>query len=432
MTLYLTHADILTQEKGGYRTLHDACIGVRGGRIVFLGEKAPQEDGAQYRDFSGKLLIPGLVNAHCHSPMTLLRGLGSDQPLDTWLYDYMFPTEDRLRPQDIRTGSALAILEMLACGTTSFSDMYFMCDETIEACIQAGIKANIARPVQCFDESERYADNTRAKESIALFKRWHGAQDGRIRVDFSIHAEYTCTEQVARGYCEDCQKYGASLHIHLSETKKEHQACLARYGVTPAQWFARAGAFASPVMAAHGVYVTAQDIELLAAHGATVMHNPTSNMKLGSGFCPVQKLLDAGVNVCLGTDGAASNNNLNMLEELHLASVIHNGFACDAQVMPPRTTFAMATQNGARMQGRPDTGALCVGKCADIVAIDLGAPHLFPRLDDMALLCYSVQASDVCMTMVDGRILYENGVYYTLDREKILHDAKESAAYLFG
>ena len=432
MKLLFEHADILTKENGELCVWKDAYLGVEDERICCLSKTAPA-DARDYsrRNFQNKLLIPGFVNGHCHSPMTLLRGLGSDLPLQSWLFDHMFPTEDRLRPEDIRRGSALAILEMLSCGTTSFSDMYFMCDETIEACIEAGIKANIGRPVQSFDESEPYKENTRAKESFALYRRWNGADHGRILVDFSIHAEYTCTENLARGYAEDCAKIGGRMHVHLSETKSEHEECIARRGCTPTEWLEKTGVLQIPTAAAHGVRLTDEDIALLAARGASVVHNPTSNMKLGSGFCPVQKLMDAGVNVALGTDGAASNNNLNMLEELHLASVIHNGFACDAEIMPPRTTLQMAAENGAKMQGRPDTGTLEVGKRADIAAIDLCAPHLFPNLDEPALLCYSAQSSDVCMTMVDGRILYENGGFLTVDREKILAEAKKSAAYLY-
>ena len=374
--------------------------------------------------------MPGLFNAHTHAAMTLLRGLGSDLPLQTWLFDYMFPTEDRLRDKDIRTGSELALLEMLSTGTVSFSDMYYVSWETAEACGRAGIKANLARAVQSFDPDENLADSYRIRESMDFFKNHNRAFDDLVRVDFSLHAEYTCTDKVVRYYSDLCSGLDGCMHIHLSETASEHAQCIEKYGKTPAAWFRDLGAFRNPALAAHCVWVSEEDIGILKDCGVTAVHNPSSNMKLGSGFAPVVKLLDAGVNLALGTDGAASNNNLNMFEEMHLASVIHNGRLCDPTVMKPETVLKMATVNGARAQNRTDTGELTVGKKADIIAIDTDRPHLVPNTNPLALLCYSAQGSDVCMTMVNGKILYENGEFLTLDKEKIFYEANESIKYL--
>lgn len=432
MKTLFEHVDILTENETGYVQIRDGYLGVDGATICYIGQEAPADAYDQKRNFKNKLLIPGMVNGHCHSPMTLLRGVGSDKPLQTWLFDYMFPTEDKLRPEDIRVGTQLALLEMAATGTTSFSDMYFMCDETIEACIQAGMKANIGRPVQCFDESESYADSTRAQDSFRLYNEYNGAADGKILVDFAIHAEYTCKPHIVKAYAEDCAKLGGRMHIHISETKSEHDECIGRHGKTPTQFFHDLGAMENlHLMAAHGVYLTDEDIAIIAEHHGSVMHNPTSNMKLGSGFAPIEKMVKAGVNVALGTDGAASNNNLNMFEELHLASIIHNGFNTNAEILPAQEVFAMATKNGAKMQGRENCGALVVGNRADIVAIDLDKPHLYPNFDALATLCYSVQGADVYMTMVDGEVLYENGAYLTLDYDRILFDAKKSIDYLY-
>ena len=222
------------------------------------------------------------------------------------------------------------------------------------------------------------------------------------------------------------------MHIHLSETKSEHEGCIEKYGKTPAQWMNDLGVFEVPCAAAHCVWVTAEDRALLRRKGVSVIHNPTSNMKLGSGFAPVPQLLEEGVNVALGTDGAASNNNLNMLEELHLAAVIHNGHCQDAALLSAPQVLTMATANGAKLQGRGDTGTLEAGKRADIIAIDLSAPHLFPHLDTAGLVVYSAQASDVCMTMVDGQVLYENGEYLTLDKERVLYEARAAVKRLYG
>ena len=430
MKTLFANADVLTEENGSYVTLRNAYLGIDDDKICYIGTEKPQEQYNRVRDFSNKLLIPGLINGHTHTPMTLLRGLGSDQPLQSWLYDYIFPAEDKLRPQDIRVGSELALLEMLSTGTTSFTDMYYVTQETAEVCIAAGIKANLCRPMQEFDPDGKPEDNYRIKESMELFKAYHHAADDRIRIDFCIHAEYTSTEATVRYYSDLCNENHGRMHLHLSETRSEHEECIQRHGMTPAEYFRECGTFRSPTAAAHCVWVTGNDMDILAHCGVTVMHNPSSNMKLGSGFAPIEKMRAKGINVSLGTDGAASNNNLNMFEELHLASVIHNGYMVDATVMKPDYTFAMATRNGAIQQGRDDTGSLLVGKKADIVAIDLNRPHLFPHCDTLATLCYTAQGSDVYMTMVNGKVLYEDGEYKTLDAERILALAAESVDYL--
>ena len=430
MKTLFSNADILTEENGKFTTIHRGYLGIDADTIVYIGAEKPEEEYDVVRDFSGKLLIPGLINGHTHSPMTLLRGLGSDRPLQSWLFDYIFPVEARLRACDVRTGTELALLEMLSTGTTSFTDMYDFTAESAEVCIAAGIKANLCRPTQEFDPNGKPEDNYRIRESLELFKTYHHAADDRIRIDFSIHAEYTSTEAMVRYYSELCNENHGRMHLHMSETKTEHEECIQRHGMTPAEYFLSCGTFRSPTAAAHCIWITDRDVEIMAENGVTVMNNPTSNMKLGSGFAPIEKLRRNGVNVSLGTDGAASNNNLNMFEELHLASVIYNGFKIDATPMTPAYTFAMATRNGAKQQGRDDTGSLLVGKKADIVAIDLHKPHLYPHSDILATLAYSAQGSDVCMTMVNGKVLYENGEFKTLDAERIYAQAAESVRYL--
>ena len=431
-TLFTNTTVLSLTEAGEWNVIKNAYLAVDDDRIGYIGTERPEGTFDRVLDYTNKLLMPGLINTHCHAPMTLLRGLGSDKPLQVWLFDYMFPTEDRLRPEDIAAGSYLALLEMLSTGTTSFTDMYYITDMTADACVEAGIRANLCRPVQCFDPDETLDKSTRAKEAFSLFERRNGDGNGRILIDFSIHAEYTCTERIVGSFCEAIAGYKSGMHIHLSETKSEQEQCIARYGKTPAAWFRDLGAFTLPAAAAHCVWVSDADIDILQQNGVSVMHNPSSNMKLGSGFAPVEKMRKKGVNLCLGTDGAASNNNLNMFEELHLASVIHNGHMLDAEVMPPAYTLKMATVNGARLQRRPDTGVLREGFKADIIAVDTDKPHLYPNPDPLAALCYSAQGSDVCMTMVDGKILYENGEFLTLDRDKIMHMAKESCRYLYG
>ena len=430
MKLLLSHADILTLENGAWHTLRDAYLGVEGETICYLSEAAPPEAYDRVKDLRGKLLIPGLINCHCHAPMVFLRGIGSDLNLQDWLFHYIFPTEAKWTDRGIRAASELAILEMLASGVTSFSDMYYRNAVTVEALLQAGMKANLCRSTQGRPELP-YAQNSDCQEGIALFREFHGCGGGKIKIDLCIHAEYTNTPETIEAYSAACLELGAGMHIHLSETRREQMECVAKYGMTPAALFEKLGTFKNRTTAAHCVWLTQEDMDILLANGVSPVHCPSSNMKIGSGFAPVQQMLDRGINVTIGTDGAASNNNLNMLEEMHLASVIHNGYTGDPTVVKPADVLKMATVNGARLQGRPDTGELRVGKKADIVAVDFDKPHLIPALDYPAMLCYAAQGSDVCMTMVDGRILYENGEYLTLDADRIRAEARVALRELY-
>lgn len=327
-------------------------------------------------------------------------------------------------------------MEMIASGVTSFTDMYMEPQSAIESNERIGMKMSVCRVVQSFDPEEKPEDSARIRESIELFNKYNNCQNGRVKIDFAVHAEYTSTDAVTAGYADACRPYieqGARMQIHLSETPKEHAECIERHGMTPTAWFEKMGILDIPTACAHCVCVTPEDMEILKRHHASPVHNPTSNMKLGSGFAPIPEMLDMGMNVALGTDGAASNNNLNMFEEMHLAAIIHNGYHRNAVLMKPEQVLKMATINGAKLQGRDDTGCLEVGKKADIIAVDFrGKGHLYPAFEPMAMLVYAAQASDVCMTMVDGNILYEDGQFLTLDQETVLKNAEAAVKRLYG
>ena len=435
MRLLLKNAGILAWKDEKYDYIPEGFLGVDGDTIDYVGAQRPPLSYDREKDMRGKLLIPGLINCHCHAAMTLLRGIGSDLPLDRWLFDAVFPVEDRITTEDFIAGNELAILELLASGVTSFSDMYMEPQTLIELNAQVGMKVNLTRVVQAFDPDEPPEKNFRVAESIRLFDEFHGCQNGRVRVDFGVHAEYTINDAVTRYYADLIRPYrekGARVQLHLSETRKEHEECIQRHGLTPAAWFERMGIFDLPAAAAHCVWCTHADLDILKAHGVYPIHNPTSNLKLGSGFAPVPEMLERGLQVTLGTDGAASNNNLNMFEEMHIAAIGMNGYLMDPELMPPPSILRMATVNGARLQGRDDTGCLAVGKKADVVAIDMDRPHLYPAFEPFPMLVYAAQASDVVMTMADGRILYENGEYLTIDREKAMFDAKRAVKRLYG
>ena len=356
-----------------------------------------------------------------NAPMVALRGVGSDLPLGRWLRDEIFPRERRLTAENVYAASRLAIAEMLACGTVSFTDMYFFPEQTARAVEESGIKANLTKHLQMTNAENRARQ---IEDSLAFYKAYHGAAGGRIRADFGIHAWYTCDFDTVRVYADLCSDSGARTHLHLSETDDEKNDCLAACGKTPVQWFRDAGTFRSPVTATHCVALTEEDIAILRENRVGVVHCPTSNMKLGSGIAPIPELVKNGIKIALGTDGAASNNNLNLFEEMHLSALLHKGTMKDPTLMPTREILDAATLNGAQMQGRENCGELKAGFRADFVAIDMDKPHLIPAPDPAALLVYSAQASDVCMTVADGKILYENGEYRTIDIESVKFDAR--------
>ena len=432
MKRLLKGADVLAGENGGFRCLQNGYLGIDGDRIDYIGTEPPALAYDETRDMTHTLLLPGLVNGHTHTGMSLLRGLGSDLPLKEWLFDTVFPVEDRLTDEDLKIGMELAMLEMLSSGTTAFTDMYMGAGYTARAVLDAGMKANLCRPLQSFDPEEDPMTCRRMREMLSLYDQWNGAGNGRIQVDFSIHAEYTCTERMVRAAAEEARRRGAGMHIHLSETEAEQQVCVEKYGMTPARWFDSLGAFSGRAYAAHGVWLTAEDRALLKERGVTVVHCPESNLKLGSGVADVPALIREGVAVALGTDGPASNNNLNLIEEMHLVSLLHKGVRRDPTLLSPGQVLQMATVNGARLQGRIDTGVLAAGNKADIVALDTDRPHLVPAIDPISNLVYSAQGADVVMTMVDGRVLYENGAYLTLDRDRILFEARQAARRLLS
>ncbi|MBR5754335.1 MAG: amidohydrolase [Erysipelotrichaceae bacterium] len=425
MSILFKNAAVLTRNDGNYEVLKDAYLGVDGKVIDFIGTDRPDRHYDEEKDFSNRLLMPGLVNSHTHTPMVFLRGIADGLPLDKWLNERVFPIEAKLTAEQIRVSSYYAILELLAGGVTSFTDMYFFPEETAQAVKDSGIKANINKYILCFDDNQTIEESM-IPASLDFYNKYHNTCDGRLKVDFSIHAEYTNKPHIVKEYSRLCKENGAIMHIHLSESKSEVEGCIERYHKTPVEWFEELGTFDSPTCAAHVVWPSDSDLDILKKHGVSVVHNPSSNLMIGSGICPLRKILDKGINVGLGTDGTASNNNLNMFEEMHLAAIVHNGVNHDATNIQSHEVVDMATVNGAKLQGRFDTGVLKEGNLADIIAIDMSAVHLYPVFDYLSILTKSVQGSDVCMTMVDGKILYEDGKYLTLDEDKIVKEFKEA------
>ncbi len=422
-------ADILFGDD--LEVLFNGYLGIEEDKIIYVGSKKPTDKYDVVKDMSNKLLMPGLVNSHSHAAMTLLRGVGTGFPLQEWLFDNVIPIENKLVPNDIKVGNQLAIMEMLSTGTVSFSDMYDQPVSQMEAVTNAKIKVNICRPILAFGQEDEPEKNERFIESLWLYDNYNNTDHGRIKIDLGIHAEYTSTEGSVGAYAVEAKKRNANIHVHVSETIKEHNECKEKYGKTPTKWLNDLGILDTKCQFAHGVALEDEDLNIIKEKGITVIHNPSSNMKLGSGFARINKMLEMGINVSLGTDGAASNNNLNMFEEMHLAAMIHKGYENDATILPSKTVIKMATINGARMQGRLDTGIIKEGFKADIIAIDFNKPHLIPNIDYLDSVIYSAQGSDVCMTMIDGSIVYEDGQFLTIDAEQTYEEVRQITERLY-
>jgi len=413
--------------------LYCAYVLVRGGKIAYVGTEEPKEFHGEVIDGLGKVLIPGLINCHTHIPMTALRGYADGYDLDTWLNKYIFPAEDRLDDRCVQICSDIALAEMAACGTSSFSDMYMFCDVIAERAVAAGMKLNLGRGVSFFGESFDFDSYHSTAETKSLFKRWHGYDDGRVRLDACVHGEYTSSPEVWRGIAAFARENAVGVHLHLSETKKEHEDCKRRRGMTPAEAFLDAGLFDSPVTAAHCVWLEPGDIEILARSGATAVHCPVSNMKLGAGFAPVPELLSEGVNVALGTDGVSSNNSHDLFEEIKAAALIHKAARHDPSLISAETALKMATVAGAKAQGREnECGRIRVGLDADLALLDFAKPQLQPCHDPLSNLVYSARGSDVVLTMVRGRIIYKNGKLLTIDAEKAIAELDYVMKKVFG
>ena len=326
------------------------------------------------------LLMPGMINTHGHAAMTLLRGYADDLPLKEWLEEKIWPVEENLDGDDIYWGTLLAICEMLKGGTTTFTDMYFFMDRAAEAAADGKIRAVLSRGLVGLGDSGGEA----LQEAASFQKEWHGAADGRISVTYGPHAPYTCPPDYLRRVMEEAAKTKSPLQIHLAETAHEVEECRRDYGCTPVEHLQQLGLFEHRVIAAHCVHLSDEDIAILGANRVGVAHNPGSNLKLGSGIAPAARLLEAGVPVGLGTDGAASNNNLDLLEEMRLAALLAKGSACDPTLVPAKRALQMATVNGAKLLGLSDVGLLKEGFKADLIAFNLKAPQATPFFDPLA------------------------------------------------
>ena len=415
--MLFSNIDIL-DENLEHRT--SCWVGVKDGRIAYIGQTPPEEDFGEVYDGAGKLLMPGFVNAHSHSAMTLMRGYGENLALADWLNRRIFPFEAKLDAEAIYNGTMLAAAEMLRFGIVSTSDMYFCGEAVGRAVLESGIKMNFSHSVTCFDDRGA-KDLPVYRETMDALERYHNAGGERLKLDLAIHAEYTSTQKVVEDMAGIAKETGLNIQLHLSETQAEQEGCKQRRGGrTPARYFYDAGVFDARCTAAHCVWLEGEDFDILKETGVTAACNPMSNLKLASGFCPATRLLEKGVNVALGTDSVASNNSLNMLEEVKLFATLFKAATGDPTAVTPKQALCAATRAGALAQGREDCGLLKEGFRADLIVLDLrGRPYLRPCHDMVNNVVFSAQGTDVCLTMVDGRVLYRDGLYTTMDVERV-------------
>ena len=409
--------------------------------ITYVGRDMPEEiDGEEVYDGKNKVISPAFYNTHCHVPMTLLRGYGEGLDLHRWLNEKIFPFEAKLTDRDIFYSTKLGAMELIASGCASISDMYFSIGHMAESLDECGMKANICHGISSFDDDPKLKELKGYKDTIALDELIRSGKYGskeryesRIIADMGLHAEYTSNEKLVRQVAESAKDEGLTVHVHISETVKEHEECKARHeGRTPVKYFSDCGLFDGRLQAAHCVCIEDGDIDIMKNAGAFVIHNPSSNLKLGSGIAPVTKFLDLGMNVGLGTDGASSNNNLNMMEEIHMAAMISRGSTLLANAISSSDILKMASLDGARSQGRMNCGVIKEGSRADLIVFDLDAPHLQPDFDTVSNIVFSAQSSDIVLNMIDGRVVYKNGEYMMIDREKVIFEANKSFERILG
>ncbi|MDF2524563.1 MAG: N-ethylammeline chlorohydrolase [Clostridiales bacterium] len=420
---------------GTVRYIKNGSIGISNGIIEFIEEtdSVPMNFKAdKIINRKNRLAMPGLVNAHTHSAMTIFRNYAGDLSLEEWLFEKIIPAESKLSPKDVYWGSMQGIVEMIKSGTTCFADMYLHIDEAVRAVEESGIRANISKgPITSSVRGDGLTVDVRGCSEF--FNTWNNKADGRIKVSVEIHSTYLFDRESISGAAALAKDLGAGIHIHILETAKEKEICLEKYGMNSPEICLDCGVLEVPVFAAHGVHLTDEEMDLFKSKGVSIVHNPTSNLKLGSGIARVPHMLDKGLNVCLGTDGAASNNNMNMFEEMNLAALLHKGYNQNPVLVNADQAIRMATVNGAKAIGFGNQiGSIQKGMKADIIILDTDKPHYYPMNDALSAVVYTAQGSDVDTVIIDGNIIMENKELKTIDEEKVKYQVNAAAERILG
>lgn len=408
------------------RKSEKSSILIENDKISEISPDLVSQDAHKVIDGEGKLLIPGLVNTHTHLSMTLLRGLADDLPLDNWLNEHIWPMEAHLDGNYCYAGALLACVEMIKSGTTTFNDMYFFMDDVARAVDETGLRGVLSHGmIDLGDEEKRKAE---FKETHRIIEKCHETAEGRITVAFGPHSPYTCSRELLEGVRNEADKYGNRIHIHVAETENEVQQVLEAHGKRPFEYLDEIGLLGEDVLAAHAVHLSPEEINMVKDRGVKLSHNPASNMKLASGVSPVEEMLKKGICVSLGTDGAASNNNLDLLEEMKMAALLQKIHNMDPTYLNAEKTFEMATINGAEALGMSDKiGTIDVGKKADLVLLDIKAPHLTPFRHPLSHLVYSANCRDVNTTICNGKVLMENRELKVVPEAQVIEMAQNAA-----
>ncbi len=414
-------------QKDSYgETIQNGMIVYEDNIITYAGKRFDTDVSEFSHVIDGKesLAIPGLINCHSHAPMVILRNIANDMTLNDWLFDHIIPTEAKLKNDDYYWGTMLAACEMIASGTTCFCDMYLNMEQCAQAVIDSGMRANISKNTLTSDRALERGLIFDEKSFRSFINEYNGAGNGRIKTSMEIHSLYLYEYDMIKRSVELAVDTSQPIHIHILETLFEKESMEAKYKKRVLETLNELGIFQVPVIAAHMVHIDDKDIEFLKGRAVYPVHNPTSNLKLASGVSPVDRMLKAGIKVCIGTDGAASNNNLNMIEEMHIASLIHKGVNMDSKCVNAKETFEMATKNGAEALGFK-TGKLEPGFLADIVLLNETGYHNIPgNGDTVSRLVYSMQGSDVNTVIIDGKTVMRNNEIIGMDTEKIIYEVK--------
>ena len=394
--------------------------------IAEISDNIDESNADKIIDAEGKILLPGLINTHTHLSMTLFRGLADDLSLDSWLNDHIWPMEANLNGDYCYIGALLGAVELIKSGTTTFSDMYFYMEDVARAVDDAGIRAVLSYGMIDFGDAEKR--EAEIKENLALYNACNGMADGRIKVFFGPHSPYTASEDLLVKVRKLADEYDMGIHIHVSETQKEINDILEEKGLRPFEYLDKIGFLGPDVVAAHCVWLSDSEIEIIKKHDVKVSHNPCSNMKLASGISPVSKLIENDICVSIGTDGASSNNNLDLIEELKTASLLQKVSTLDPKVLNSDESVAMATIKGAEALGLSDEiGSIEVGKKADIILIDTNSANMTPDSSSLSSnVIYSANGSNVDTTICNGKILMENKELTVLDEQEIYDKARQA------
>ncbi len=424
MDVIVRNASVIVTMDNKRRILKNFSIGIEDGKIVEIAEKIPCEADFLI-DARGKLVIPGLINTHTHAAMTLLRGLADDMPLMKWLKEEIWPTEAKLKASHVYAGTLLACMEMIAGGVTCFNDMYFYPEMVAKSIEETGIRGVISYAMFDFGKSD-IAESI-VKEGEHLIKKY-GNSEGRVRVALAPHAPYTCSEELLKLAKETAEKHGLILHIHVAETRDEVKEIKEKTGFTPVEYLDKIGFLGKNVVAAHMVWLTDKELSIVKKRGVKVSHNPISNLKLASGIARVDDMIKKGIVVSLGTDGAASNNSLDMFESMKTCAIVQKVYKNNPEALKAEKVLEMATINGARALGmEKEIGSIEIGKRADIAIIDLKHPNLIPVTNPVSHLVYTAKACNVETVIVDGKIVMENREFRTIDYDKVINFAMEQA-----